>query len=407
MITYDEALSLLAEHVRPLGAETAPIERLSGRVLAENVTAKCDMPRFDNSAVDGYALSAADLPELQRGQITLQLAGAVRAGDTACALKAGQTVQVFTGAPLPDGTAAVVMQEDAERSGDCVRLSGSVREGQHVRRRGEEFRLGDVVVPSGSRATPAVAGAIASAGWASVKVYLLPRVGVLVTGNELVPPGGTLQGGAIYDSNTPLLLSLLRSVGIENVVASRCADDMPSTCAAIERIMAECDVLITSGGVSVGAHDVVRSALDAIGVRQVFWRVAIKPGKPVFFGVVAGEHPKYVFGLPGNPLSVAATFLTIVVPALGGILGTEVRDPFTLRAQLAINVKKKPGRMEFVPCVLRGERPLTAVPIAERGSHMLGGFARANAMFRFPLECHDLSQGEDVMVSMLPWGVFE
>ncbi|MEP0766927.1 MAG: molybdopterin molybdotransferase MoeA [Fimbriimonadia bacterium] len=407
MISYDEALSLLAEHVRPLGAERVSLGQLLGRVIAEPVTARCDMPRFDNSAVDGYAVSGSDLPALQRGEVTLELAGTVRAGEGPRTLRPGETVQVFTGAPLPEGTAAVVMQEDVERSGDGVRLSGPVRDGQHVRRRGEEFREGDIVVPSGCRATPAVVGAVASAGWGSLVVYRLPRVGVLVTGNELVPPGETLRDSAIYDSNTPLLLALLRSVGIEEVMAARCGDDPSATRAALEKLLTECNVVITSGGVSVGAHDVVRPALRSLGVDEVFWRVAIKPGKPVFFGVTSGEDPKYVFGLPGNPLSVAVTFLTLALPALRRLEGITVRDPFTWRAQLAAPARKKVGRVEFVPCVIRGDRSLTAEPIAERGSHMLGGFSRANGMFRFPLECELLHEGEDVAVCTLPWGVLE
>ncbi|GMV37602.1 MAG: molybdopterin molybdenumtransferase MoeA [Fimbriimonadales bacterium] len=407
MITYEEALRLLAEHIRPLGTETVALDRLLGHVLAQDVTAKCDMPRFDNSAVDGYALSAEDFATMQRGEVTLDLAGTVRAGEATCSLRPGETVQVFTGAPIPEGTAAVVMQEDAQQSEGRIRLTGHVREGQHVRRRGEEFREGDVVVPSGRRATPAVVGAVASAGRHSVMVNRRPRVGVLVTGNELVLPGETLRDGAIYDSNTPLLLSLLRSVGIQDALPMRCGDDRNATRAALEKLLAECDAVITSGGVSVGAYDVVRLALAALGVQEVFWRVAIKPGKPVYFGVATSDSPKYVFGLPGNPLSVAATFLTLVVPALGALESGVVRNPFTLHARLAVPVQKKAGRLEFVPCMLRGDRLLTAQPIAERGSHMLGGFARANALFLFPLDCDTLQEADEVVVSMLPWGVIE
>jgi molybdopterin molybdotransferase len=405
LIPYAAALDAILGCAEPLGTEQCPLDRLLGRVLAAPVAAAHDMPFFNNSAVDGYALTAEDVESVRRdGSVRLTLSGTIAAGAdaTGLALEPGFTMKVLTGAPVPTGAAAMIMQEDARRDGDDVTFCEPVRVGPHIRLPGEEFRAGDGIVPKGSVATPGVVAALAASGAPEAAVYRQPRVGILVTGNELLPPGSPLTPGTIYESNSQGLAASLQAMRFDPPAIRRAPDDPVQTRAAITDLMDRCDVVLTSGGVSVGEFDTIRPALASLGVETVFWGVAIKPGKPFYFGRIPGSPTaSAVFGLPGNPVAAMVTFHVLVRPYLLRCTGLPGR-PAMLRARLAAGLRKKPGRLEFVPCRLHDG---VADPALKRGSHMLGTLTEANGLVLFPADAAALDDGDPVDVMPLAGGM--
>lgn len=421
MIPFSEARRLILENVSPLGRIRRALERADGFVLAEPLLAPFDLPRFDNSAMDGFGVHCADLADASREQpVALRCVGVIRAGDGPdTAIQKGKTVRILTGAPVPPGVDAVVMQEWTEETTEesdgmpdslpLIRFFKPVSAGDNIRRQGEEFASGEEVLPSGCAITPPVVGLLATLGHATVTVYRKPHVGLISTGNELVRPGKPLQPGQIYDSNTYALSAALKAAGIENIRVYRARDERVATRNAFEKALKENDAVISLGGVSVGAFDFVKDVVERLDVRTVFWRIAIKPGKPVYFGM-AGRKP--VFGLPGNPVSALVTYCQLVQPALLKMSGvTESNaDGFSgrLSARLSGALRKKPGRQEFVRAVVRrGEDgALSTEPVKGQDSHMLGGLAMADGLIDFPLEAAQLDEGAPVDVDLLPWSFF-
>jgi len=395
LLPYSHALDTILDRARPLGTESVDLHDLTCRVLAAPVTSEVDMPRFDNSAVDGYAISEADC--LAHAGV-LRVVGVSRAGEASTQLvEAGQAVQVFTGAPIPAGTAAVVMQEDADATGGKVRVCEPPRPGQHVRARGEEFRIGDRLLAPGTLCGPAQVALAASSGRSRFEVYRRPRVAVLTTGDELVSPGSPLADGQIYASNGLALTSALERLHLLAGHRLHARDDEAETRATVGQALRDCDVLLTAGGVSVGAHDYVRGAFEVNGIREAFWGVAIKPGAPMYFGT--GRH-RLVFGLPGNPVSALVCFQLFVRPALRSMLGLGPERPGI--ATLARDLHKKAGRAEFVRGVRHGRE---VVPIPARGSHMMGGLAAASCLIHLPIEATSVVSGSQVEVIDLRWGL--
>jgi molybdopterin molybdotransferase len=401
---YAEALEMVLERAAPLGTEERPLDNLLGRVLAAPVAAGHAMPFFDNSAVDGYALTGEDVEALERDPaLRLKLGGTIAAGAdaTGITLEPGTAMKVLTGAPTPAGAATMVMQEDADADGANVGFTAPVRMGRNIRYRGEEFEAGSKLVPEGITVTPGIVAALAAAGYASAPVYRRPAVGILVTGDELLAPGSALRPGAIYESNSYGIAALLQVMAFAPATIRRVADNAAETRAALSDLLAECDVVLTSGGVSVGEFDTIRPALAALGVETVFWGVAIKPGKPFYFGTLPGRSPApVVFGLPGNPVAAMVTFHALVRPYLLRATGLPGR-PATARARLARALRKKPGRLEFVPCRLRDR---VADPEIKRGSHMLGTLTEANGLVLFAREAEALDAGSEVDVMLLDGG---
>ena len=306
--TIDEALALVLEWVRPLAGEDVPVARAAGRVVTEPALAVTDLPPFDSSAMDGYAVRAADTP----GKLTVVGHSAAGRPETR-ELGVGEAIVISTGAVVPDGADAVV---PVERTSGDVTVEG-VSPGENIRPRGGDTRTGDVIVERGDLLRPAQLGALAAAGVPTVYCARRPRVAVLATGSELRAPGEMLAPGEIYESNTVLLGAQLESAGAEVTVLPSVRDEEAATRAALERGL-EYDVLVTSGGVSVGPHDLVRGALAELGVDEIFWRVAVRPGKPIAFGV---GRETLVFGLPGNPVSSLVAFELFVRPALLALQG--------------------------------------------------------------------------------------
>jgi molybdopterin molybdotransferase len=387
LLTIDAALALVLERARPLPAEEVAIAEAYGRVLAGAALAAVDLPPFPSSAMDGFAVHAAETP----GE--LRVAGQSAAGRPSPApLVAGEAIAISTGAVVPDGADAVVPVERTHERDGVVAVE-RVGPGEHVRPRAGDARAGDTVVPAGTFLTPARIAAAAAAGVATLACTRRPRVAVLATGTELRRPGDELRPGQIYESNSLLLAAQLRSAGAEPVVLDAVADDAAATRAALERGL-ESDVLVTSGGVSVGPHDLVRAALAELGAEEVFWRIALKPGKPVAFSM---RGATLVFGLPGNPVSSLVAFELLVRPALQALQGARDPAPAYLPGTLARPLRRNASRDELVRArVRRGPDGVRLEPVTGQESHMIVRAAAADALVLVPRGEGELAAGDAV-----------
>jgi molybdopterin molybdotransferase len=316
MLSYADAVALLVAAARPLvETEEVGLDRVLGRVTAAAVTSPLDVPPWDNSAMDGYAVRAADAP----GEVRLPVSQRVTAGTEPAPLAPGTAARIFTGAPVPPGADAVVVQEKCRETADGVALPGAVTVGANIRPRGNDIRAGDSVIAAGERLTPAHLGLAASVGRARLAVTRPLRVALFSTGDELVSPGDILRPGQIYNSNRPLLMALLQALGCRVADHGIVPDDFEATREALARAAAESDLVLTSGGVSVGEEDHVKRALEALG-ELALWRVRMKPGKPLAYGRVGDAD---FLGLPGNPVSSLVTFVLFARPFLLRRMGVE------------------------------------------------------------------------------------
>jgi molybdopterin molybdotransferase len=374
--TIEEALALVLERVRPLPAEDVSLESALGRVLAEPGVAAVDLPPFPSSAMDGFAVRAADLPG------TLPIVGRIAAGRPAeRPLAAGEAMEISTGGVVPDGADAVVPIEVVRELGGRVEIPDPTEPGTHVRPRGGDVGAGEAFLDAGTRLGPPQLGALAAAGVASVRAARRPRAAILATGTELRRPGEALAPGEIYESNGVLLAAQLLGAGAEIERLQPVADDESAHREAVARGL-EADLLVSTGGVSVGPHDLVRRVEAELGVEEVFWRVAVKPGKPVAFGV-RGET--LVFGLPGNPVSSLVGFELFVRPAVLALQGLTDPRPCFLPGRLAAAVRRNPARDELVRARSRREgAEVELEPLRGQDSHMIVRAAGADALAFVP-----------------------
>jgi molybdopterin molybdotransferase len=365
----EDARRTILDAARPLEAEVVPVGEAAGRVLAEDVHADHDVPPFANSAMDGFAVKAGPAGR------TLTVVDESRAGAPAAAgVGEGEAIRISTGAVLPTGADAVVMVERTTDVGPGrVRLEGEAVAGQFVRGAGDDVRAGSRALAAGIVLGPAEVGAAITAGRATVRCARRPRVAILVTGDELREPGAPLGPGAIHDTNGPLLrLRAERAGGVVTSVA-RVPDEPAAVRAAIAAALDAADVLVVTGGVSVGPHDHVKAALAEQGVAEAFWRVALRPGKPTWFGT---RGPQLVFGLPGNPVSAYVTFGVFVRPALLALQGA----PGAVErgtARLAVDVPRQAARVDLVRVTLRDG---LATPTGPQGSHVLSSLVGADGL---------------------------
>jgi molybdopterin molybdotransferase len=409
---------VLAE-VAPLGGEAVRLQDCLGRVTAAEARSPISLQPFDNSAMDGYALHAAD----SEGQPRLRLVGESRAGHPAeAAVGEGEAIWISTGAMVPEGADAVLPVEDASEEDGQVLPARSVQPGENLRRAGEDVEAGDLLIPAGRPLRPAEVAVLAAAGVAEIECAQRPRVAILGSGDELVPPGQPLAPGQIYDSNTYALSALAREAGAEPVHVAHLPDDPEATRQALTVALSpelhqisglldrkfdavrQPDVLIVAGGVSVGRHDHVKGALADLGVEERFWRVAMRPGGPTWFGVLHrdGGPPTLVFGLPGNPVSAMVTFHLFARPALRVLAGLDANADGT-RATLATTYRKKPGKAHYLRCRLElTETGWRAHLTRERqGSHVLTSMLGADALAVMPAEAEEVAAGELVEVELL------
>lgn len=361
MLTYNQALEQILKSVQPLPAIDSPLDEASGKVLAEQVTARWDLPSSDNSAMDGFAFAWSK----QKVGDVLEVRGIVYAGDSGQEPVAANTaVRIMTGAPLPPGCNTVVPIEDVEEKDNSIRLTRDVSQGQHVRLQGEEVVCGELIASAGSLLYAGDIGLLAAAGVERVKVHPHPKIAILSTGNELINLGDPLQPGQIVNSNLHLLKARLKELGCEAITLGVAKDERESLDQNIQAGLSA-DLLITTGGVSIGDRDHVQEVLGRHGFKLGFWQVAIKPGKPILFGKI-GQMP--VFGLPGNPGAAAATFELFVRPTLNLLAGhpaplhpilraeltTDVRDAGKRQAFLWGELSEQSGRYHFTPSQNQG-----------------------------------------------------
>jgi len=395
MTSYADALLILFNEVETMGTERVPLAQLSGRVLAEPIVAPIDLPPFDNSAVDGYGVHAKTF-EKDGAHI---ISGEVAAGDDPAKqeIQKNQAIRLFTGSAIPKGVNAVVMQEDVTVAGDYLAPEGKVEKGDHIRKQGAELKAGKVAHPSGAIVTPPLLGLIASLGLGEAEVYRLPTVAILGTGNELVSPGSPLGPGQVYEANSFAVRAAVELMGLHVISCEIVRDNVESTRAALERAL-EADVVITCGGVSVGDHDLVRESLALLGVREELWRVAIKPGKPFYFGI--GPKKQKIFGLPGNPVSALVTFRVLVRPALRGMIGLTPFEGNNLTLGLGHEIPATQNRAEFVRALVKDGK---AYPLKAQGSHMLSGLAGAEVLLELPPNSGPYKPGDEVSAIPLRW----
>ncbi len=406
MIPFDEALKIVLETARRLPTELLPLSKLKGKVLAEAISTPFPLPRFDNTAVDGYAVHSAEyLTASAESPLPLTIRQTIRAGDTALEpMQHHQAIRIMTGAPIPSGADAVVMREDVE-SVEGFFIRRPVRPAENIRHKGEESSEGAIVLNSGTRVTPPVIGMLATLGLPSATVYRTPQVTLIITGDELRTPGEDLSSAQIYDSNGPALTSALNAAGIEIIRLRYATDQRDLLQETIRTSLADSDLIITVGGVSVGDYDFVRSVNTELGVRELFWRVAMKPGKPIYFGVAESPHNRtLVFGLPGNPVAALVTFILLVDPAIRVMMGDGNPAPTILPARMDVALTKKEGRLEFVRGhFYESSGVRKVIPVRGQESHMVSGLVAANCLIIFPSEKNLLELGSAVDIIPIEW----
>ena len=389
LLTFEQAQARVLEQIRTLAPERVPLASASGRVTSSPAQSVVDLPPFASSAMDGYAVRSADLPG------TLPVVARVAAGRPADrALAVGEAMEISTGGVVPDGADAVVpIEYVVQHDNSTVEFPEAVVSGANVRPRGGDAAEGSAVVDAGVVLGPSQIGALAAAGVAEVECARRPRVAVLATGTELARPGEPLGPGQVYEANAVMLAAALAAAGAEVEQLPAVADDEAAHRTAIARGL-EADVLVTSGGVSVGPHDLVRAIETELGVEEIFWRVAMRPGKPVSFGVRAAT---LVFGLPGNPVSALVGCVLFVLPAVRALQG--VRNPLPPFADgvLAASLRRNPARDDFVRArVRRDGNGATLEPIVGQESHMIARAAGADALVHVARGDGEVAAGERV-----------
>lgn len=394
MVSIEEARRLVLRECFPLPEVKLPLIDAVGHVATRDISAGADVPPFDNSAMDGYALRAEDTEPASPGSpALLNVVEVIAAGDVSNrVIGPGEAAKIMTGAPLPSGADAVVPWEEVEEGEGYLRVASPLRPGTHVRPAGEDLHAGDVVISAGERMGPAQMGVAASMGRQEVWVHRFPRVAVLATGSELVEPGGRPAPGQIFDSNSYTALAQCRELGISADRLGIAADDFEKTLAAMRQGLSY-DVLITSGGVSVGEFDFVKEAQEELGVERRLWGVAMKPGRPLAFGV---RGRTLVFGVPGNPGAAMISFELFIRPALLRMMGhARVVRPVR-RAVLAEDFVNQGDRTRVLRVIVRREgEGLRAYSAGGQGSGVLTTMARANALVFIPVDGGGRKKGEE------------
>ena len=395
VLRVEEAQERVLAQLQPLGSETLAVADAAGRVLAADVKARRMLPPWDSSAMDGYAVRAGDGEDLR-------VVGTIGAGHPAdVGIREGEAMRIMTGAPLPEGADAVVMREFAREDNGRVRLDHPAREGDHVRRAGDDIGFGEPAVAAGALIGPGDLALMASVGSARIAVHKRPRVAIVSTGDELVDVGAEPGPGQIVNSNSPMLAAMVRAAGGEPIVHPITRDDPAALRDRFAEALAGADVMLSIGGVSVGEFDYVKEAMAAVGLTMDFWKVAMQPGKPIAFGIAGGKPG---FGLPGNPASAFVSFELFVGPALRKLGG---RREGILRPRASVEIdggfeRRESGRRLFLRAHVRrdGEK-LVATLSSRQGSHMLRSLASTNALVEVPESATRVASGERLPALLL------
>ena len=397
LISHREAVRLVLENAPHLPVVGAPLEEARGLALTEDLQARFDSPPFDNSAVDGYALRSRDAVAGR----TFRVVDEAPAGRPAREKVAeGKAIKIFTGGVIPEGADAVAMVENTSGWGEEFELKKAVLPGDNVRSAGEDVREGEVILRAGTEIGPSEIALAATQGYGELPVYRRPKVVILSTGTELVEPGARyLSPGEIYDSNSFAMLAQAREAGAEARRISAATDDADTLRAAMEEALTSVDVVVTSGGVSVGEKDLVKSTLLNLGVEQIFWGIKLKPGKPVFFGTREGAR---LFGLPGNPVSAMVCFELFVRPALIQMMGREDKHRPRIEVYFDEDVENKFGRMHAMRVTLkRTEKGWRAESVGAQGSGLVSSLTKADALALIGPESEGVRAGEPVEAIVL------
>ncbi len=397
MITVDQALSLLLDQVETLGSESLAIEQAHRRILAEDIRADMDLPPFDRARMDGYAVRSSDV---STAPVKLRVIGEIAAGaQFEHRVNAGEAVKIFTGAPVPGGADAVQKVEVTRANGHSIEILESVTPGQFITRQASEVAGGEVVAETGREIGPAQMAVLASFGYASVRVGRRPRVAVISTGSELVEVSSKPSGAQIRNSNSYTLAMYAERAGAIVDVLGIVEDTPEATRVALIRAADNHDIVITSGGVSMGDYDLVKAALKDIGAEIYFDRVIIRPGKPIVF---ARRGETYFFGLPGNPVSTSVTFNVFVRPAIRKMQGETAPAPAMVSAQLSRTVKDSSSRRSYLPARLFIKEGRAMVePLKWGGSSDFIAFMQANALIVVREDVHEIAEGGFVDVLLL------
>lgn len=405
MISYEQAKNLVMERAKILGKEEVSLARALGRVAAEDPRSKIPVPPFRNSAVDGYAVRSEDTVGKER-PVKLELAAEQPAGEYfEKKLRRGQAVKVMTGAPVPAGADSMVPVEEAEEKNGLILIRREFKPWENVRQAGEDVKKGQTIIRQGTLLRAPHLGLLAACGVNRLKVFRQPRVVVLITGNELCQPGQKLQPGKIYDSNSTILEALLKTSGGRLLAIKQVRDNLKALTAAIGSAANRADIIITSGGVSVGDYDLVKEAAIRVGAEQVFWKVAQKPAKPLaFYQLKKGRRPAWMFGLPGNPGAVMISFEEYVRPFIKKISGRQDFWPREVEAVLTKPFRKKRGRLNFVRVRLeRVEGTWRAMPSGQQESGIISSLTEADGLALIPAEADFLPEGTRVRVHLVEW----
>jgi molybdopterin molybdotransferase len=383
MLELEDAQQRIISAIQPLSAESVSLWDAAGRVLAQSVVSPLSLPVFDNSAMDGYAVRSSDVAQANANSpVMLKCIGAVAAGGSFGSSVGSKTcVRLFTGSPFPAGADAVVMQEDTRVSGDSIEVLDAVKPWENVRLTGEDVKRGATLATSGERLNAAHLALIGAVGLACVQVARRPLIGILSTGDEVVEAGQPLGPGQIYESNRVAIASLVRQVGGVPRPLPLVRDSLGATRAALEQAFAECDAVVTTGGASAGEHDLVKPAFETMGGALEFWKIAIRPGKPFVWGRLGA---KFLFGLPGNPVSAFVTFLLLTRPAILKLQGAENVSLPSHAGILAEAMHNRGPRRHFIRVTVDGAGQVRSAGM--QGSHVLSSLARANGLVNVPPE---------------------
>jgi len=403
MISVAEAHKIIDEHITRLARERVSINDTEGRVLAEEIIASFPQPRFDNSAMDGFAVRASDTKGAsKKSPIDLKMVGVVSAGSPGdVVVGRGQCAQCMTGAPIPQGADAIVIVEDSSgyESGPEVQMYTEVQEGQHIRREGEEIQLRDLLINDGTCITTAEIGTMATFGYKDIQVYRKPKLALFATGDELIEPGNDLLPGQIYNSNLYVFEDLAKRAGAEVVLKNVIKDDKDSLKTFLADAFDSCDMVISSGGVSMGKFDYVRDVIMELGVKEHFWKVAQKPGRPLFFG---SNSTALIFGLPGNPVSAFIGFMEYVWPVLESMTGQSRASTISAVLDESFPLDAVKTRYLFGN-TWSEDGQLICAPSKKVGSHMLSSSLEANCIIVAGPGYIPLTKGAQIRIRLLPW----
>ena len=403
MLSIEEALGAILPAFKALGREQVALGEALGRIVAVDLLGRDDSPSFDNSAMDGYAVRAADVTAASRDTpVELTVASESRAGGPSPPeLTKNNATRIFTGAPMPPGADAVVMQEDSEREQGRVKIMLAPKPGAHVRRRGEDLAAGTVMLARGARVGPGEIGLLASQSHATVSVHRRPTVAIVSNGDELVELGAPLRPGAIINSNAHALAAQVTQAGAIPWVLPTAPDDLDAITASFVAAISA-DVVISCGGVSVGDHDLVHQAFERASITAQFWKVAIKPGKPLTFGLGGGDRRVPVIGLPGNPVSAMVTFEVFVRPGLRIMLGDRRPHRATVTVTLGSEVRHGTGRTELMRATLSEDgSKLVAHPHRRQGSGALPSMVSVDALLILSAQEERFDAGSEVLALLL------